>query len=109
MGDRVSISFRNKGERSPQLFSHWGGRAFALQALEYAQLLSKERSGQVMPLDRLEPQTVMVDFIRYITKHLDRVESDLYICANQADGDDSDNGPFVIDLTDPNNIVALRG
>jgi hypothetical protein len=110
MGDRVSISFVRGKARSPQLFNHWGGREFVQDALKYARNLSEERKreGGFKPLDRLEPRTVMVDFIRYITNRLYRVESNLYICANRADGDDSDNGAFIIDLTDRDNIVALE-
>ncbi len=100
MGDRVSISFRKGNEESVVLFSHWQGYGFAEKALDYADRL-RDKNGNnevIYPLDRLEPNTVMVDFIRHVTKDLRRVESDLYLASNQNEGDNSDNGHFVIDL-----------
>lgn len=100
MGDRVSIQFKNGDETSVALFSHWGGQDFPRQALEFAKLLKIEvmenKGGN--PLDRLEPDTVMVDFIRYITIPLKRVESNLYLGKDENCGDNSDNGNFIIDL-----------
>jgi hypothetical protein len=40
----------------------------------------------------------MVDFIREITDGMERVESDLYLGATDNDGDNSDNGHYVIKL-----------
>jgi hypothetical protein len=96
MGDRVSISFKTGKEESVVLFNHWGGKEFASEALDYAQDLMDIRTGEVEPLDRFEPNTVMVDFIRHITKTMARVESSLYLGKDQNDGDNSDNGHFVI-------------
>jgi len=44
------------------------------------------------PLDRLEPGTVMVDFIRYLTGGKDRVTASLYLTCKENEGDNSDNG-----------------
>lgn len=98
MEDRASISFKNGNDESVVLFSHWGGIGFYEKALEYAQKLKKEVENNegFEPLDRLEPNTVMVDFIRHYTKEKERVESDLYLGKDQNDGDNSDNGHFVI-------------
>ena len=102
MGDRISISFRDKYTESVVLFSHWGGMEFYKKAVAYILGLSKGVGKRVMnPLDRLEPCTVMVDFIRYITKGMDRVESDLYLGVDEFDGDNSDNGHFTIDVNNP--------
>ena len=102
MGDRVSIQFVNGKEKSVVLFSHWGGVGFVKEARTYAKELKawakKEEESCGMPLNRFEPRTVMVDFIRHITKGMPRVESDLYLGINANDGDNSDNGHFVIDL-----------
>jgi hypothetical protein len=100
MGDRISISFKHKEWESVALFSHWGGREFLNQALDYLDELKKEQKDDSTqyPLDRLEPQTVMVDFIRWITGHMDRVNSNLYLGKDAMDGDNSDNGHFTIDL-----------
>ena len=119
MGDRVSISFSKAWEdgkareTSPVLFSHWGGMDFVNYAYDYVRKLKKERKGsQSMPLDRLEPGTVMVDFIRHITAervqhqadtpkyypHPNRIMSDLYLGCTDEDGDNSDNGHHDIKL-----------
>lgn len=102
MGDRVSIQFKNRENTSVALFSHWGGQDFPRQALEYAKTLKEEiknnRGGN--PLDRLEPDTVMVDFIRYVSglTHPDRIKSNFYLGKDEDCGDNSDNGNFIIDL-----------
>jgi len=100
MGDRVSISFVSPdGEESPALFSHWGGLEFVKTAKRYAKELTKERGeAEMLPLDRLEAGTVMVDFIRWLTFEKDRVESDLYLGKNENDGDNGDNGHHRIKL-----------
>ena len=104
MGDRISMSFRNEKEsfckESVVLFSHWGGRSFLKQAKTYINKLRKKISKNDIstPLSRLEPNTVMVDFIRHITKGFKGVDSDLYLGKSSDDGDNSDNGHFTIDV-----------
>jgi hypothetical protein len=99
MGDRASIAFRKDQGESVTLCSHWGGMHFVREAKEYVKELKEERKGsQVNPLDRLEPDTVMVDFIRHLTHKMKRVESDLYIVADESQCDNSDNGHHLIDL-----------
>ena len=93
MGDRVSIQFENDGEKSVVLFSHWDGMGFVSRAREYAKNLEKRKRGKgITPLDRLEVNTVMVDFIR------DDVEGNFYLGATENDGDNSDNGHHIIKL-----------
>ena len=96
MGDRISIQFVNGSEKSVVLFSHWGGIGFRDSAIRYVETLPK--GSQTTPLDRREPETVMVDFIRFITKNEEKVDSDLYLGFNETDGDNSDNGHHLIDL-----------
>lgn len=112
MGDRVSISFVSGNDESVALFNHWGGRGFVRLAKEYVRELKKEvvigradskRSYQMSgPLSRMEPNTVMVDFIRwYANNHVekgDRIWSSLYLGKDDNDGDNSDNGHFQIRL-----------
>jgi hypothetical protein len=100
MGDRVSISFRKGDQESVVLFSHWGGKTLLAVARGYVRELKTEaqRAGMTWPLFRLEPQTVMVDFIRMLTEGVSRVQSDYYLGKGKEDGDNSDNGHFVIDL-----------
>jgi hypothetical protein len=100
MGNRVSISFVNGNEESVALFNHWDGMEFVSIARNYAKELQKEVGSKVLdPLDRLEPNTVMVDFIRHITQNMTRVSSNLYLGKDSNDGDDSDNGHHKINLT----------
>ena len=103
MGDRVSIQFKDPdGNLSPVLFSHWRGMEFVDEANRYAGGLSEEvkakNRGHMYPIDRMEAGTVMVDFIRHITKDEERIESDLYLACTENDGDNSDNGHHVIQL-----------
>jgi hypothetical protein len=100
MGDRVSVSFRKGKEESVVLFSHWGGRMFVAVARGYVRELKDEaqREGSTFPLYRLEPDTVMVDFIRSLTQGVTRITHDYYLGRTKDDGDNSDNGHFVIDL-----------
>lgn len=99
MGARISIQFANGNEKSPVLFSHWGGEGFIDEVNTYLQELKAEVTNKVTePLDRLSPQTVMVDFIRYLTKDMDRTSSNLYLGVDENDGDNSDYGHHVIDL-----------
>jgi hypothetical protein len=48
----------------------------------------------------MEPNTVMVDFIRFLTVGMTRVERSLYLGATENDGDNSDNGHHEIDLNE---------
>lgn len=101
MGNRVSISFRSNEEESVALFNHWGGMAFVEEANAYVADLKQWRTTQTGvsgPLDRLEPSTVLVDFIRHATTRLRRVTGGLYLGAHCGDGDNSDNGHHAIDL-----------
>ena len=101
MGDRVSISFVHEKteEESVVLFDHWGGMERVENAREYVDALVLERMGQeMMPLDRLEPGTVMVDYIRYIAQGRERIEGSWYLGATPDDGDNSNNGHHQIFL-----------
>ena len=102
MGDRISIQFRNGKRKSVVLFSHCGGLAVKEEAEAYAKSLAacnqKAEGRGVTPLQRLQPNTVMVDFIRHMTEGMDAVEQDLYLGVDKDDGDNSDNGHFIIDL-----------
>ena len=105
MGDRVSVRFATGGRISVALFSHWRGMSFVDQANWYARELCLELLAQghasCWPLERLEPNYVMVDFIRWLrdTGQIDdRNRNDIYLGRDTCDGDDSDNGSHVIDL-----------
>ena len=111
MGDRISISFKKGDEESVALFSHWGGIAFYYSAVGYAvNLVRSEKNDAYVsdPINRLEPHTVMVDFIRHITKGMKKVRSDVYLGKDSSDGDNSDNGHRVIDLDTVEKEAILR-
>lgn len=96
MGDAVSIRFVLRGQearasQSPYLRSHWGGDGFRDFARDYARRLVAGRKGQKLPLDRHEPQTVIVDFVRAVLadQRLDVVERDLLLGAGDPAREDS--------------------
>jgi hypothetical protein len=113
MGDRISISFVNGADHSPALFSHWGGTSFLagvdLYLNELREEISKLDHPNSYPLDRLEPGTVMVDFIRWTAEcelagvDRQRITCNFYLGKDSEDGDNSDNGHVEIDLTDRGN------
>ena len=103
MGDRISISFRKGDWTSVALFSHWDGPQLVTVAKDYVEDLKADRAllegGNVgTPLARREPSTVMVDFIRYLTKDIPQVSGNYYLGEDGEDGDNSDNGHVVIDV-----------
>jgi hypothetical protein len=130
MGDRVSVSFKQKGEwyvngkqtehtdESPALFHHWGGTHFPKFAFEWFKNLQTRTTGKGSdPLTRLEPRNIMVQLIAHLNKHEDlryttkfdsatmTSETDpelichsIYLGKDGNDGDNSDNGHYVIDV-----------
>lgn len=99
MGDRISIQFKNRDELSVCLFSHWDGQQLLDKVYEYTQSLKQITNDSISkPLDRLEPQTIMVDFIRFLTKDMKIVKSNYYLGRDEYDGDNSNNGNFIINL-----------
>lgn len=116
MGNRISISFVNDGWNgkvweSVALFSHWDGRYFLEIVRKYfrelKEFLETRKDGVSYPLDRLEPNTVMIDFITWLSKKgyfyneyrkTDRIISNYYLGKDGSDGDNSDNGHWRFDL-----------
>jgi|TARA_B100000900_G_scaffold397714_1_gene398361 hypothetical protein len=118
MGDRVSISFVNDvdyindkvREESVPLFNHWGGKEFPQYALNWVRKLKREvnenKENISTPYTRLEPQRVMVLFIADLQKdrrfadytNEERITHSIYLGKDKNDGDNSDNGHFVIDI-----------
>lgn len=112
MGDRVSIQFKGGDETSSVLFAHWGGSEFPKLALKFAKKMKKDMDKRSTsdPSKRMEGGIVMLNFIldelknevgefapngsgrkgKYIT-------SSFYIVPTENDGDNSDNGHFIID------------
>lgn len=107
MGARISIQFENNKEKSVVLYSHWGGETFLQNAKKYVKNLilainANKTQKSSTPYTRLEPNTIMVDFIRYITKDLEKVDGNLYLECNEFQGDNSDYGHHIIQLTNKN-------
>ena len=120
MGDRVSISFMNeidyihdkRREESVPLFNHWGGKDFPQYALNWVKKLKREvnekKDNISTPYTRLDPQNVMVLFIADLQKdkqfadytNKDRITHSIYLGKDKDDGDNSDNGHFMIDIND---------
>ena len=123
MGDRVSISFRQKEEtyggpiewrknESPALFHHWGGTELPKVAFEWFKKVKAEakKLGGSDPFTRLEPRNLMVQLIgtlarekwdQYSTgtgKHDTWMTHSMYLGKDSNDGDNSDNGHYTIDV-----------
>lgn len=100
MGDRASVSFSCNGKESIILNSHWGGREFQDAAAEHGKRLVERAAKKkgVMPIDRLEPDVVMVDFIRELTKDMDIVDGDYRVARSVDEVDNSDHGHLTVDL-----------
>jgi len=109
MGDRISIQFKNKKELSVVFFSHWDGKHLIEKVEQYIKELNKDtKKGAIdYPRDRREPNTIMVDFIRWYLQDSGRTKSNHYLGATENDGDNSDNGHWVFDLI--NNKWDIRG
>jgi hypothetical protein len=102
MGDRISIRFVDElGNKSATLFSHWRGKEFIKVVNTYLDELYHDDETNIMstPIGRKEPGTVMVDFIRWLTKREDRIYSNYYIVPTPEDGDNSDNGHYDVILS----------
>ena len=110
MGDRISIQFVNNDDKSVVFFDHWAGRSLLEEAHDYLGELNAEiPDGRIsMPLDRREPSVMMLDFIAWrASKHgfnppLRRIRGSWYLGVDENDGDNSDNGHWCIDVSDPN-------
>ena len=110
MGDRISIQFVNEGDKSVVFFDHWAGKGLIEEAHDYLIELNAESSdGRIsMPLARREPSVVMIDFIAWrASKHgfnppLRRIRGSWYLGVDENDGDNSDNGHWLIDVSQRN-------
>ena len=82
------------------LFSHWGGISLLQEARAYAERLTRTANPDgVWPLDRFEPQTVMVDFIRHLTQWCTgQILNDYYLGRDENDGDNSNHGHYILNL-----------
>ena len=108
MGERISISFLKHNDNDDEivesvaLFSHWEGRRMlAITCAYLVQLHAANRGRNSLstgPLDRLEPPTVIVDFIRWMSCFMPRVARDLSLGPVERDGNNTNHGHFTFDL-----------
>lgn len=72
MGDRVSIQFKGcDGRKSAILYSHWDGMDLVKMAKEYVEKLRSDNPNGAVgnPLDRMEGDSVMFNFVYYLSCH----------------------------------------
>lgn len=103
MGDRVSLQFVNGSEKSVVLFNHWGGKEFATDTVKhFLEWLGYHDSSPTDPISRREPQTIMRVFVAWLAEKAPNrwgaYNYSMYFGFNEKDGDNSDNGHYVIDL-----------
>ena len=105
MGDRISIQYKNKDAESIVLFSHWDGMALKKLADQHYKnivLPLHEKDGSFTPLSRMEVDTVIIDFIRYLSVTRNDpskpFEANYYLASNENNGDNSDNGHWVLNV-----------
>ena len=117
MGERVSIQFQKLErygnqdpvkEKSVVLFHHWGAEDFPELALDWVRDFREKAKNQAVsrvsdPISRMEPQTLMVQFIGYLANtgykshRYDFALSDsLYLGKDENDGDNSNWGNHLI-------------
>jgi len=107
MGNRISVRFVNGDGfyKSATLFSHWDGKRLLEKVQIYLDDLYSELKGSTYPLNRKEPETVMIDFIRWLTKTEERIYGNYYIAPTPNDGGNSDNGHYDIVLYQDKYII----
>lgn len=100
MGDRGSITVVNslilEGPQ-PVLFRHWGGNEASMEKLVKRLRETLPEETHIDPYTRREPSSCMALLVKLA------VETDgysAYVGRSREDGDNSDNGHFVLDLAD---------
>lgn len=98
MGDRVSIQFVNGNQKSAVLFGHWAGEDLVKRAKEFVKSFDfGSDTGVSTPLTRREPGLALINFVLWYFDNGFQ-DSGYYIVPTERDGDNSDNGHFLIDL-----------
>jgi len=131
MGDRVSISFKDKdNDESIAIFHHWGGTQFPKVALEWFKEFKEgvnltAKKNVSCPITRFDSNNMAVQFISWLGKNghyrqcsgfdknengksvfdkplynQDQISHSLYFGKDKNDGDNSDNGHYVINTHD---------
>ncbi len=116
MGNRISISFYKKHRymngddyESAAFFSHWRGKQLLEDVKAFSKWYEKIRESRLEseysdPFMRKDPDFVIMLFSWWVVeKRLGEgfiVDGDYYIGKNDKDGDNSDNGHYIIDVDD---------
>ena len=131
MGDRVSISFKDKNdEESIAIFHHWGGTQFPKVALEWFKEFKESvnltaKKNVSCPITRFDSNNTAVQFISWLGKNGhyrqccgfekdekgksiyfmpiyndEQLSHSIYFGKDKNDGDNSDNGHYVINTHD---------
>ena len=120
----------NDGDESIVLFHHWGGVDFPKLALEWFKIFKKDinstaKKNYSNPTTRFEARNIMAQFVAYLSSrpdmkaclgfekdekgkaiynkpiyHQENLTHSLYFGKDQNDGDNSDNGHYVINTHD---------
>jgi hypothetical protein len=109
MGARSSVFVKDGEEESPVLCTHWGGEETHKIAARYEgsliKFLKKKTEHDISrPLDRLEVGTVFADFLLYFYRNYkghnmaEHISTDIYIEKDRFSVDDSDYGPYIINV-----------
>lgn len=108
MGDRISIQFVKDSMESVVFFSHWDGEELIHAVDNYIFRNQKRLSGGMNPINRRQPDTVMVDFISQYLRG-QKIDHNYYLGRTANDGDNSDNGHWIYDLSEENWKPNQRG
>ncbi len=108
MGNRVSIAFETDGKVSVALFSQDDGQRLVRAAERFGTgLILEFGHGHGFPLQRLEPETVILEFCRKYLGRTCRVMSNYYLGRDGSEGDSWGNGHWIINL-DGDEAIARR-
>ena len=113
MSERGNVLFFNEEDNSVIVSSYWGGLGFVTVAIYYAVVLKSEvdtfrqlNPNQSTPLSRLEPDLIVVDFIRHLhdsgwIKSTER-DSDIYLYKSEKE---VSGKIYKLDLNSPSKLL----
>ena len=98
MGDRGSITVKSD-RPMPVLFRHWGGAPESMQELvdKLKAALAAKDQGSNDPYVRRDPESALALLVKLA---VDEDGYSAYLGMDRNDGDNSDNGHYMLDLQD---------
>lgn len=111
MGDRICLTFvDNSGERSPCLYSHWGGMTLIGEAEEFWKKYIQDRTPDdsvcARPI-RTEPSNFMVNFVSHLTGG-EIHDGGLYLYPTSKDSCSPDDNGYWVMNTDTGEIAQVE-